>query len=116
MKLGSLFLALVCLTLMGSLASATPTPQQVAPPGDVSPLPPAQASPDCPTAELPFLAPAPSERSASPCGACSDTACQGKELFGFCAYRSGKVYTCYDFGQTCSGTTAPKCTCYLNIP
>jgi hypothetical protein len=118
MKLRSTLLACACLLLMGSLANAAAPAAMPATPANeaVAAQPSAEASPGCPAADLPFLSPAPTDKADVPCGACSDTLCQGKNANAFCAYRNGQVYTCLLLSQTCSDGATRKCFCYLNIP
>lgn len=119
MKLRSTLLACACLLLLGSLASAGTTAQDDTLAdfvnGDEVIMTPAETSPGCPAAELPFMAPAPSERLGGPCGPCSVSLCQGKRVDQICAFSGGKYYTCeVPYGETCGGggTITFNCSCW----
>jgi hypothetical protein len=123
MKLRSTLRTFAFLLLMGSLASAAALAQAVTPSvladaaEAVATMSPAETSSGCPTADLPFLSPAPTEKGNIICGICSDTLCQGKDATDFCAYRDGQIYTCLSTGQPCRASfTTWRCFCYLNIP
>jgi hypothetical protein len=72
------------------------------------------ASPGCAATDLPFLTPAPSQRTGNPCGPCSDSPCQGTTTGTFCGYQGGRTYTCQIvYGGSCG--TSPLsfyCSCW----
>lgn len=122
MKLRSTLRTSAFLLLMGSLASTATLAQAVTPsvPADeaevVANMPPTEMSFGCPTADLPFLSPAPIEKSNIICGTCSDDHCRGKSPGDLCAYTDGQIYICLTTGQSCrSSFTTKRCFCYLNI-
>jgi hypothetical protein len=120
----SVLLSFASLLLIASLASAA-TPSQGAAPAAhavgteafMSPAAPATSpgkSPGCgQAAQLPFLAPAPSQKSAT-CGSCSETVCAGYPTGTVCGYKLGRTYTCQDvYGGTCGGSPITLiCNCW----
>lgn len=122
MKLRSTLRTSAFLLLMGSLASTATLAQAVTPsvPADqaeaVATMPPTETSSGCPTADLPFLSPAPTEKSNFICGTCSDDHCRGKGTGDLCVYTDGQIYTCLTRGQFCRYSfTTMRCFCALNI-
>jgi hypothetical protein len=117
MKLGHSLLVFTALLLTGSLASASSsalTSSPVSPAnGGVALMTPADGTPGCPTDELAFLNPAPSERAFSPCGPCSGV-CAGVPIGQICGPFSGGQYpTCQvPYAERCADRTF-KCYCWL---
>ncbi|HEY0510775.1 MAG TPA: hypothetical protein VGH73_02650 [Thermoanaerobaculia bacterium] len=114
----STLLTFVSLLLLASLAGAAVPPVATADPavGAAAFMTPAAStatSPGCAKADIPFLAPAPSQKSAT-CGSCSETVCAGYSVGTVCAYRSGVTYTCQDvYGGTCGGSPITLiCNCW----
>lgn len=117
MKLRSTLLACVCLLLMGSLVhAAAPDASPAAPANEAVMALFADEKPaDCPTADLPFLAPAPTDKT-DLCGPCSVTSCQGKNVNSVCRYVfGGDIYTCVAY-QACSDGATRQCGCYRFVP
>ncbi|MEA2691666.1 MAG: hypothetical protein QOJ16_1053, partial [Acidobacteriota bacterium] len=95
-----ILLTFTALLLTASLATAS-TP---ATPATDTPafLTSTAASPGCAATDLPFLTPAPSQRTGNPCGPCSDSPCQGTTTGTFCGYQGGRTYTCQIvYGGSC---------------
>jgi hypothetical protein len=75
---------------------------------------PAAPAPGCgQEQQLPFLAPAPTQKSAT-CGSCSSSPCAGYPVGTVCKYTLGKTYTCQDvYGGTCGGSPITLiCDCW----
>ncbi len=116
----SLFLLCAFLLLMGSLANAATLPQPVpATPDGGAPafMTPAATSPGCAKAELPFLAPKPSQKAGLPCGSCSDQWCAGSVTGNYCTYLTRLGYksgTCQiPYGNECSADPSTwQCACW----
>jgi hypothetical protein len=117
----STLLFLVSLLLTASLAgaaTASPAPSVEAS-AFLAPAAPAASSspaekPGCPQqGALPFLAPPPSQKSAT-CGTCSESVCAGYSVGTVCAYKVGVTYTCQDvYGGTCGGAPITLiCNCW----
>jgi hypothetical protein len=113
MRSRSLLCLFVLLLVAASLANAA---EPVAPTTPASETASAAAKPSCPTDDLSFLTPAPTEMASTVCGSCSVTSCQGKNVNGVCRVDvSGQIYTCLAFG-TCSDGVTRQCGCYRYIP
>lgn len=108
MKLRSVVLALASLLLTAPVAGAEPAST---PPASAlaAALFSAPGSPDCADAELSWLASAPGGQGNVPCGACSDTICQGKQFGQFCKYQSGRYYYCQPAYVVCD---PDDCQCW----
>jgi hypothetical protein len=114
MKKRSALLAFAVLLLTGSLASASSTASAEAPasPADgAALLTPADGTSNCPTDELAFLNPAPTEQATGFCGSCSGV-CAGAQIGELCGFSGGRWYSCeYPYAQYCTDGT-PKCYCW----
>jgi hypothetical protein len=110
MKFRPVLLACAFLLLTGGLASASLTASPVE--GDASFMALADGVSDCPTEELAFLNPAPSERAPGICGSCSSVNCRGGQIGQRCGFSGGRWYTCqYPYAESCTDGT-PKCYCW----
>jgi hypothetical protein len=113
MKLRSLFA--LCTLLLGSAVYAAPA-TQATPAGDLSFLAPAATTPapaattpGCQAPALPFLTPAPTDRT-DICGSCSQSrACVGHTVGGQCSSAGGR---CFDGGSVCS---SGGLNCYCGV-
>jgi hypothetical protein len=78
---------------------------------------PADGEAGCPTEDLPFLIPAPTDRAFGPCGSCSQTNCRGGQIGQKCGIIGGRQYTCqYPYAESCTDGK-PKCYCWTgNLP
>lgn len=107
--LGTTFLALAILAVPAPSLSAT-----------LASTAPSLCVANSSTAELPpFLNPALSKSlgpiQGRPCGACSNTLCQGLREFDVCGYdATGRVYRCSEFAISCPGDTRLQCSCVKN--
>jgi hypothetical protein len=105
-------LALTTLLLSASLALAAsdaPAAQQAPVAAVAQPFAaPATAAPVCPMAALPTFLPEPQPAAVGVCGACSDSACAGKEEHSVC----GSGLRCIPQG-TCGASTVPLCNCLI---
>jgi len=106
MKRMSLFA--LCMLLLGSAVYAAPA-TQATPAGDLSFLAPAATTPGCQAPALPFLTPAPTDRT-DICGSCSQSrACVGHTVGGQCSSAGGR---CFDGGSVCSSGGV---NCYCGV-
>ena len=103
--------ALALLLLTGSLASASSTAPADAPAspadGEVALMTSADGTSGCPTDELAFLNPAPTEKATGICGSCSGV-CAGGQVNQICG--AGKACE-IPYAQSCSDGK-PKCYCW----
>jgi len=114
MKIRATSLGLGVLLLMGTLASAG-TADQAGKTNAALDLPflsSEQKSPECPAAELPSFAPAPSQKT-FPCGTCSQSVCVGKAIGTVCGASGTRIYKCQAvYGNLCSEESAWECLCW----
>ncbi|HYO13743.1 MAG TPA: hypothetical protein VE685_11165 [Thermoanaerobaculia bacterium] len=114
MKLRTALLVFAFLLLTGSLVSASSTASADAPAssadGSVVLMTPADGVSGCPTDELAFLNPAPTEQSTGFCGSCG--ACAGGRIGQLCGFSGGRYFSCeYPYAEFCSDGK-PKCYCW----
>lgn len=117
MKLRPSLLGCAFLLLLGPIAGAAAEPATAPSPTDseLAAILQVAPSPECDPAALPSPSFDATAKTHAPCGACSATACQGRDEGFICGIKNGQYQYCTPVG-TCGGVPVTvRCSCGSGI-